>query len=323
VLHANEDVIVAVQAGLIGPWGEWHSSTNGLDNPIDHKAIIEGLLAAVPSSRAIMLRTPMYKQENWTGPVSDSEAFSGSAVGRIGHHNDCFLASDTDQGTYAAPVDQWKSYVAQDGLALPVGGETCKLAAPRTDCASAIDEMTALHWSLLSRGGSDDVWDAWRGAGCEADIERRLGYRFRLDRALLSESVAPGGVLWLEVHLKNEGFASPFNARPLFAVVEGGGRRFTAQLEDVDPRRWLPGQETSFTAHLRVPADLAPGDYRLALWLPDEAAALEDRPDYAIRFANDGVWDEASGTNTVATLVIDPDAEGPVDRSATDLVALP
>ena len=35
VLQENGDVIAAMPAGFVGAWGEWHSSTNGLDNPTD------------------------------------------------------------------------------------------------------------------------------------------------------------------------------------------------------------------------------------------------------------------------------------------------
>lgn len=322
VLHENADVIAAVQAGLIGEWGEWHHSSNGLDNPADRKAIVDAVLAAVPSSRAVMVRTPMLKNENWPGPVADGDAFSGRAEGRIGHHNDCFLASDTDLGTYAAPVDDWKRYVALDGNFVPVGGETCKVAPPRSDCAVAVQELRDLHWSLMSRGGSSDVWDRWRNDGCAEEIGRLLGYRFRLVRAVHTEAVAPGGVLDLEIQVQNDGFASPYNPRPVHVVLDGGGRRLTAVL-GADPRRWAPGAETTVAARLRLPADLVPGDYRIGLWLPDAEESLRARPEYAIQFANEGLWDASAATSFLASVTVDPSTPGPVDATATTFVAIP
>ena len=35
--------------------------------------------------------------------VDAISAHDGSHISRTGHHNDCFLASDTDYGTYTAP----------------------------------------------------------------------------------------------------------------------------------------------------------------------------------------------------------------------------
>lgn len=323
LLHDNADVIVALQAGLIGAWGEWHTSTSGLDEPEARRAIVEAALDALPPSRTVLLRSPMDKAESWSVPMTAEDAFSGSDDGRIGHHNDCFLASDSDKGTYADPVETWKDYVARDGRYVPVVAETCRLNPPRSECASAVAEMARLHTSLLARAGSGEVWDSWHADGCVEEISRRLGYRFRLVRARLVETVAPGGVLPVELHLHNDGFATPFNPRPVHAVLEGeGGLRLTAALE-VDPRRWTAGEETRLDLALRLPADLPPGAYRLSLWLPDREPALTDRPDYAIRFANHDVWDPAAGTNTIATVVVDPTAPGETDPSATELVALP
>ena len=74
---------------------------------------------------------------------------------------------------------------------------------------------------------------------------------------------------------------------------------------------------------LRLPADLAPGDYELALWLPDAAESLRERPEYAVRFANDGVFSETRGHNVLATVTIDPEAPGESDPNATELAELP
>jgi hypothetical protein len=63
---------------------------------------------------------------------------------------------------------------------------------------------------------------------------------------------------------------------------------------DVDPHRWESGQHT-FSATVSLLADLSPGEYILALWLPDPADALRNDPRYAIRFANENIWDATSG----------------------------
>ena len=292
VLHRNADVITALEAGLIGAWGEWHSSTNGLEDPADRRAIVDALLAAVPPSRSVMVRTPMIKRE-----------VGGAA--RIGHHNDCFLASDSDLGTYATPIEDWKRAVAEDGLVAPVGGETCQPAPPRSDCTTALAELEALHWSLMSVAGSREVWQTWTDDGCRDEIERRLGYRFRLERVLHDDTARAGRLFEVEVQLENEGFAAPFNERPVFLVLDGGGQRVALPVAE-DPRRWRPGAETTFTARVALPDDLPAGVYTLGLWLPDAEPTLQGRPEFAIRFANRDVWDDATGTNVIGTLSVDP-----------------
>jgi hypothetical protein len=319
LLQKNVDVIAVMQAGFIGAWGEWHSSTNGLDNDSDRKAIVDALLDALPKSRAIQVRTPMYKAGIFgtQDPLEADDAFDGSARARVGHHNDCFLASSSDQGTYASPVAQWESFVSQESRFLPMGGETCAVS-PRTECGVAIAEMKNNHWSYLNQEYHQDVLAAWEEQGCKVEVTRRLGYRLALQRVKHSESVAPGGELVVQADIANTGFASPYNARPVYVVLKSGDTRIAARLSKVDVRRWEPGSNNAFTARLRVPANLAPGSYTLALWIPDAAETLQGDARYAVRLANDGVWDAGSGDNVVTeALTVDASAPGPVDASAS------
>src|SRR5262249_12647756 len=61
------------------------------------------------------------------------------------------------------------------------------------------------------------------------------------------------------------------------------------------------GAESQLEGRVVVPADAEPGRWRLALWLPDAAPSLQNRPEYAIRLANEAVWDERTGENVLAS----------------------
>ena len=325
ILQNNADVIAVLQAGFIGAWGEWHGSTNDLENPEDRGEILDALLAALPASRNVQVRAPHYKDEYVPGgAIQAAEAYTGSARARIGHHNDCFLASESDLGTYQAPIEQWEDYVADDGRYTAIGGETCIVYPAKTNCESAVLEMETAHWSYLNRQYNVDVLEGWEAGGCADEIERRLGYRFALDRVSHTEAVPPGGLLAVEIELHNSGFAAPFNRRPVDLVLTDGTTRRSVRLAGLDARQWQPGSPTTVTAVLRLPADLAPGDYTLALRLPDEAANLAGDPRYAIRLGNDDVWDEVTGDNVLTrSLVVDASAPGPRDESATELAQMP
>ena len=135
--------------------------------------------------------------------------------------------------------------------------------------------------------------------------------------------MAPGGELALEIDVANRGFAAPYNERPVYVVLSGAGTRQVVRLEAVDPRRWVGGEVSKISVRLRVPASLAPGSYRVALWLPDAASRLKDDPRYAIRLANEGVWDAATGDNVLTeTLRVDASAPGTVDPAATTFVEI-
>ena len=326
ILQDNADVISVVQAGFIGAWGEWHSSASGLDNDTDRAIILRALLDATPRSRTVQIRTPMYKEAIFPGgPLSPSEAWSGERRARVGHHNDCFLASASDYGTFDSPIAEWEDYVELDSRYLPVGGETCHINAPKTDCAQALRYMSDQHWSYLNEEYNQTVLDAWVDQGCDAEISRNLGYRLSLVRATLSESVAPGGVLEVKLEIDNQGFSPPFNSRPVFLVVRRGTRVWKVKLAREDARQMRSGT-TFIDARLRFPADAEPaGNYQLALWLPDRALGLRSDPRYAIRLANPAVWNATRGWNLVTPeLVVDPSAPGDdVDPTARELDELP
>jgi hypothetical protein len=90
-----------------------------------------------------------------------------------------------------------------------------------------------------------------------------------------------------------------YNPRRVFVVLQNATARYEIPLADVDPRRWAPGGSYSFTTPVALPANAAAGDYSLSLWLPDAAAGLRDDPRYAVRFADQDIWDAATGLNVI------------------------
>ncbi|RYF10129.1 MAG: DUF4832 domain-containing protein, partial [Deltaproteobacteria bacterium] len=295
VLAANVDVIAAVQAGFIGQWAEWHDSSSGLDNAASRLQVMNAVLAAVPTSRYVLIRYPYEKRENWQGPLTAATAFGSMDAARIGHHNDCFLAGDDDTGTYHSDDD--KAYLAADTFYVPLGGETCAVATPRTLCPTATAELQKYHWAFLNADFDLDVLASWKP--CIAEVTNRLGYRLSIVDAEmnLSTSVA-SPALTLNMHLRNDGYARLYNERPVYLSVMNAGARKDYLLKGVDPRRWDPGATATVNLTINL-TDLAAGTYTVALWLPDAAASLQSIPDYAVQLANIGVWDAASGTNVL------------------------
>jgi len=301
ILRDNADVISVVQAGFIGAWGEWHSSSNDLDNPQDQSTVLLALLDELPSTHMVQVRTPNHKDEILPGgPLDEARAFSGEAIARVGHHNDCFLSSESDQGTYEDPVDEWKAYVAADGRYTPVGGESCDINTPRSDCTTALRELSELHWSFANRSYYPEVIERWKQQGCFEEIRRKLGYRFVLKWARWSEAPVAGESFDLEFCVENVGYAVPFKQRPVYAVLGSGPDRVEIELPGVDPRRWRSGETTVITTRVTLPAELAAGPHRLALWLPSAAQSVRDRAEYTVRFASEEVWDAAEAVNVLA-----------------------
>ncbi len=310
LLQQNGDVIAWVEAGFIGAWGEWHTSTNGLDNLIDKRDILNALIAAIPN-RYVQVRYPANIIEMYPNPADAAKA-------RVAHHNDCFLSSNTDVGTYerdgTITIERDQKYLAELTRFTPMSGETCAPNPPRSECTIAIQEMELLHFSAINEAYHKGILRSWEDGGCYEEIADRIGYRLALTSADFNEQVRPGGVLNLTVNLQNTGFASIINDRQLYIVLVERDiiSLYKVKLE-IDPRTWEPGT-AKLTAKLHIPSDIAEGDYQLALWLPDGYESLRDNPLYAIHFANDNVWDEATGLNVLGKLSITESAGGESER---------
>ncbi|QDV72095.1 DUF4832 domain-containing protein [Botrimarina mediterranea] len=325
--EANKDVIFHMDAGFIGAWGEWHGSTNGNDTVSNRTEILGAILDALPVDRTVGIRTPHYKRQIFGGSsgsesavITAANAFDGSDLSRVGHLNDCFLSSPNDVGTYVTPG--WSrareiGYIGGESRYAAHGGETCG-RHECNDAPNAIAEMTALHTDYLNINYHPDVIQHWRDAGAFDEIARRLGYRFELKEAALPTMAKPAGLLPLEFTIDNVGFGELFNPRPVEVVLRHNttGEVTTAKLS-VDPRWWAGGEMASVETQLVLPEDLAEGQYTVALWMPDADASIRDDVRYAIRFANTGVWEAATGYNVLTTtLAISEMAPGPLFEAA-------
>jgi hypothetical protein len=313
LLQANADVILVVQAGFIGAFGEWFYTDHfaNPDDPDDVSAanyadrgdVLVALLDAIPPTRMAQVRTPRYKTNVYgtTTPVTAATAFDGSHVSRTGHYNDCFLASDDDYGTYKdIPIEY--PYLAADTRYTAMGGESCVANPPRSDCATALHELEMFHWSYINVEYHNNVLTSWEAGGCMLEVQQRLGYRLVLQWGRYSTQVQPGQSLQLAIQLENQGFAAPFNPRQVVLIMRSQqtGEVYEAILPD-DPRLWLAGETHLIEAS--IPIAMAEGDYELLLHLADPEASLRDDPAQAIRLANDGLWEPATGYNQLGHTV--------------------
>jgi hypothetical protein len=305
LLVANKDVIAVMQAGFIGAWGEWYYSTNGLTTNINKAAVLTKILSTLPTNRMIQVRTPEYKQTflGRTTALLASEAFNETNVARIGHHNDAFLASVDDYGTYHNLAAD-KAYLNQECLYVPIGGETCP---PVTDWAArnatqAQDEMRNLRWSFLHQDYYKTILDQWILEGQMDNIYRELGYRFQLKSGEYTAKVAQGGIFRAKIIIKNLGYAPLFNPRGIELVFKNGSSIYRVPL-NIDPRKWVPLTENTIETTFVIPLSMLVGNYSLYLNLPDPETNLNNNPNYSIQLANSNVWDAITGYNNLSANV--------------------
>ncbi|GAB3805976.1 hypothetical protein GCM10028819_40390 [Spirosoma humi] len=341
LFQKNADVISVLQMGFIGIWGENYftdyfgdASTNSLgvvpdSSWQDRNQVLAALLKALPKDRMVQVRTPQIKQRFVYGPkapVSSAamgvgEPYQRSDPARIGFHNDCFLASADDYGTFydvgnsstkrGPATDILRRYMAQDSRYTAVGGETCDDAfSPQNDCeplGRAEQEMALMHYSYLNASYNNDVNNDWQTQGCMGRIQRRLGYRFVLRSATIPDRIKAGERLPIDLALSNVGYSAPYNPRPLELILRntasGAIHRITIE---ADARRLSPGAHL-LRHKLQLPAAMKAGRYELLLNLPDGYQSLAQNPVYSIRLANTEIWEAQTGYNKLNhTLIVGP-----------------
>lgn len=341
LLQDNADVIACVQLGFIGVWGEQYysdffgdASPNANQGKLtdnnwkDRIEVIKAMLDALPADRMIQLRYPQLKQRFLYGvnapltsaPLTESGAFNETDMARLGYHNDCFMASSNDFGTYedygnsstprasdGTVLNTLKDYFKADSKFVVVGGETCSDDfSPTNDCEPAGKiqaEFAALHYSFINAHYNNAVNNDWQDGGCMDNIKRNLGYRFVLQSAVLPDNVVKGTSLNITLNIKNAGYASPYNKRPAKLILRNTKTTEMTTFDlATDVRKWYSGDNT-VTETIQIPADFTAGEYEMLLSLPDAYASIAAKPEFSIRLANNDVWEATTGYNKLNHII--------------------
>jgi hypothetical protein len=319
VLQENTDVIAYLQAGFIGAWGEWHTSSNGLASSINRTAIRDALLDAMPKDQFVQFRYPPHLMAWSASAPAESSAFNGSAASRSGVHNDCFLASATDVGTYsdnATTRTEQHNYTMALSKVSPFGGETCNPAdedgaQPRTSCAAILGEGKQFSLTYLNSEYYTEAFHSrWKKDGCYAEVQRSMGYRLEFLSTEHAATAAAGAAWPIRITVRNVGWARPYKPRQLSVFLKHRVSGNVLKLvTSVDPRTWTAGNTFAHDTSVVIPSTAQPGDYDIYLALPDGAAQVNGDPRFAVRPANADnagnrqAWDTALGAFRTGTIV--------------------
>ncbi len=332
VISANSDVVLHMETGYLGQWGEWHDGIY-VDPSVQAQSdnryrIVTEILHTLPASIPIVIRYPVYIKElmdRTTAPAGGT-LLTQADKDRIGFHNDCFLYNDGDRGSYTQPTWMGTFSIAQEeqwvydlstsyGGNKMAGGETCDGSGHNDSAGVTVQsEMAAINFTEINVdywSGNINIWKAANLSASGNDpaetafvrLQRKMGYRLRLIDATFPTAATAGGNFTFSANLSNDGYSSIIKPRPIFLVLESGANRYNLQMSSVDVRKWVSGANALAQQSVTLPSNMPAGTYKLALWLPDSAAGLQSRPEYSIRLANTGTWDAAAGYNVLSNAI--------------------
>ena len=129
---AYPDVVLAVECGFIGAWGEMHTSRYA---DAEHgNQVLDAWLECLPPSIPLLVRAPKYVlwhfgQTTGDGFFANIESFDTNDLSRIGLFNDGYIGSWSDVGTWGDSArsahlsrEQGRNLLARNPR-LPYGGE--------------------------------------------------------------------------------------------------------------------------------------------------------------------------------------------------------
>jgi hypothetical protein len=129
VLSQFRDVVPAVECGIIGAWGEMHTSRYGAKEY--QNQIVKAWLDGLPKDMSLLGRSSYV----WMAFLDTSatnffnggmETFDQALLARMGFYNDGYLGTDWDYGTWGGGTGIWSRRQGQTFLrerAVPYGGE--------------------------------------------------------------------------------------------------------------------------------------------------------------------------------------------------------
>ena len=244
VLSKNTDVIVALEMGMHGAYGEMHSDTS-----ITYDRIAEAtnlMLRNTPPELKILTRTGNYSAkvlgfDNWGVDFHiDGEKFAeiakakGDTMYRVGMFNDGYLGTQYDYGTWGADCktsicrEEGVAWLEKYGINTPYGGEALTTAngyqVINTPEFLAYEGFRT-HTSYLNIQWNNNLIDSWKKTpfkqkdfdydGTKIDsltgfkyINDHLGYRYVLRELWMTDTVGAEGIFKAKLRIQNVGFGN-------------------------------------------------------------------------------------------------------------------
>lgn len=314
ILAKFPDVVMAVEAGVAGPWGEMHSSDYCKAEYMNR--ILAAYLEKLPAEISLLVRNP--------GILA---RFDGDRM-RLGMYNDGYLGTWWDYGTWAGEWTRERSLeLLGPRTRHPYGGELAYIGRDFLDKNlhrthelwepekwNLVKDWYSVHLNYLRNlqekghtlaGYFNEVaFDSakWRfdgmpdlheydGQSMAKFVLDHMGYRYVIRDLRLPKAIRPGAKVRLALDIENTGFGEMLRPPKLELRLACGQRS-----ERVVPTANLvipSGSRKRVAIDFTVPADLPRGTKDATIQLS------------GLRFANPGLWDADNRLFTLGRVIIE------------------
>ena len=115
IISKNADVVMSLETGILGPWGEWHrdepyTDANSQEGASFRYELFKYILDTTPDTIPVANRYPYFIKELKylaVNPPDGQAAMTTSQLDRIGYHDDSFMANVDDWGSYNSRNIWW------------------------------------------------------------------------------------------------------------------------------------------------------------------------------------------------------------------------
>jgi len=316
VLNQYPNTITAIEVGLVGMYGEMHSSK--LANYDTISKLIDKFLTCTDDV-PILVRTPRMIYHYLGVSMEDIKDYQiptdSPAYHRLGIFNDGYLGSNSDLGTYTdreaeiAWLEKINAYV-------PYGGEVMFIDQNMIRLENCVEEMRQMHLSYLNyEWNYKTTQQFWATTYCtktlnqdatmyglapakslitvQQYLENRMGYRFLVRNYKIK---ALNHQIQVNLDVINIGFGNLTKlAKSTIILQNQNGTIF-----------YYPVTGTNFTGqgtyNLEINHDLPSGNYQV--YFCPHLETKNNLPFYTIAFANDKMYDQILKANLLGNVMV-------------------
>ncbi|MBE5854157.1 MAG: DUF4832 domain-containing protein [Lachnospiraceae bacterium] len=271
--YDDPSICAYVQVGSLGHWAEFHTWPEGSGEFPDPDLAQEYMQPYVDYFKNVKvgIRKPyaLAADNHWGlyndvfGTTEDGATPAFLEWTRTGNTD---MPGSTEEDVEASAMPDWWQYNYSGGEF--ANGDFRTNALDKNVCA-VLQQIRDSHTTWLGpcsgcdlKTDDEDVQDYYYN---QSVMVRTMGYRYRLDSITDARDLQAGTTQDFHMDWENVGVAPIYYNCPVtLQLVDDAGAVVASGVVDADTTTWLPGH-TEVDGALEIPADVAPGDYQLAV----------------------------------------------------------